>query len=261
MAIPAPGLTNLLINVMAPPRQVPAKAFADVLQETLAILDDLQHVHSPKKLVTWYITDLQMGSAKATITAEDISDTSHAVGLEFVVGLRSAEEGRALPDHFPQASLTRLAKLSKPLSYPGIEYFEASIGSNGSQVTARATKVIKSNLDRLQIPRRESFGSITGVLDTISTRTPAKFQILDPVSRRPVSCQFAPEQIDAMKDALSKRVTVRGIIVRNISGQPLRVKQGEVEVLPESLPLTNLIGVDADYTGGLSLPDYFDRIS
>lgn len=252
--------TKLDLKIEAPRNMVPAEAFADVVKGIVAILHHLQSAHPSKRQITWYITDLRMGSIEATMTAEDISTESFDVGTEFVKGLQSAEEGRSLPEYFSLANVKRLTQLAKPLSIPGVEYIQARVSMNGTSVEARATKVIKTNLERLQMPRRRSIGSITGVLDTISTRVPAKFQVLDPVSRRPVSCEFPEGQVESIKDALSHRVTVSGVIVRNVSGQPLRIEDGQFEILDAAPPLTNLIGIDPDYTNGLALPAYFEHI-
>ena len=251
---------NLDLKIGASRNMVPAEAFADVVKGIVAILHDLQSANPSKRQVTWYVTDLRMGSIEATITAEDLSAESFKVGKEFVRGLQTAEDGRSLPEYFSLANVKRLTRLARPLSIPGVEYIEVKMSMNGTSVEARATKVIKTNLEKLQIPRRRSLGSITGVLDTISTRAPAKFQVLDPVSRRPVSCEFPESQVESIKDALSRRVTVSGVIVRNINGQPLRIEGGQFEILEVAPLLTNLVGIDPDYTDGLTLPDYFDHI-
>ena len=255
-------MTNLTLRIEAPPNRVPVAAFAAVLTETISILTDLQYSRN-QRVVTWYLTDLRIGSAVAVLTPEDISEESLVVGTEFVNGLKSAEEGRALPEYFSSTSLTKLSSMVRMLSTPGIEFLEASIERAGDQtVSARATDNVRENIRRLQQPRRRSYGSISGTLDTISTRRDSKkFQILDPVSRRPVSCQFSDDQIDVVKDALTRRVVVSGTVVRNMSGQPLRIEDGELQVPDSSTPLTNLIGVDPQFTGGLSLPEYFERIS
>lgn len=255
-------MANLTLKIEAPPNRVPVTAFATVLADTVSILADLQHSRN-QRIVTWYLTDLRIGSAVAVLTPEDISDESLAVGTEFVNGLRSAEEGRALPEYFSTASLTKLSSMVRMLSTPGIEFLEASIESAGEQtISARATENVRENIRRLQQPRRRSYGSISGTLDTISTRRNSKkFQILDPVSRRPVSCQFSDDQIDLVKDALTRRVVVSGTVVRNVSGQPLQIEDGEIKFSDASVPLTDLIGVDPQFTGGLSLPEYFEQIS
>jgi|SRR5665213_2301226 len=254
-------MTNLTLKIEGPRNRVPAAALASVLTETLSILGDLQGAHAPGHTLTWYVTGLSIGSAQAVLTAEDISDDALAVGREFVTALRVVEAGDLLPEYFSSKSLRSLTKLARPFGTPGVEYLEASVRSDDTVVTARATSKITENLVKLQAARSRALGSITGTLDTISTRGPNKFQLLDPVSRRPVSCRFSDEQLDDIKDALRRRVVVSGIVVRNSSGQPLRVEDAEFSVLPDSEPLTDLVGLDPDFTGGLSLAEYWERVS
>ena len=63
-----------------------------------------------------------------------------------------------------------------------------------------------------------------------------------------------------MTSALEERVVVKGVVVRNAKGQPVRVEDAEFEVLLESPPLVGLVGLDPNFTGGLSLRDYTERI-
>lgn len=253
-------MTNLTLKIEGPRNRVPASALASVLTETLSILGDLQNTHAPGHDLTWYLTGLSIGSAQAVLTAEDISDDALLVGTEFVSALKVVETGESLPDYFSAKSLKSLTKLARPFGTPGVEYLEASVRSNDTVVTVRATQKIGENLVKLQAARSRALGSITGILDTISTRGPNKFQLLDPVSRRPVSCQFSDEQLDDIKDALKRRVVVSGIVIRNSSGQPLRVEDAQFTVLDDSGPLTNLVGLDPEFTGGLSLPEYWERV-
>ena len=253
-------MTDLTLKIEGPPNRVPASALASVLTETLGILDDLQVIHAPGHPMTWYITGLRVGSAQAVLTAEDISDDAFTIGKDFVRALEVVEAGHSLPEYFSVKSLTSLKRLAKPVGTPGVEYLEASVKSNAESLTARATGKVGENLEKLQIARSRALGSITGRLDLISTRGVNKFQLLDPLSRRPVSCQFSDDQLEDIKGALKHRIIVRGTVVRNSSGQPLRVEDAEFEVLGDAPPLTTLVGIDPSFTGGLSLPDYWERV-
>jgi len=253
-------MTNLTLKIEGPRNRVPASALASVLTETLNILEELQVTHAPGHELTWYLTGLSIGSAQAVLTAEDISDDAFHVGREFVNALEVLENGQSLPDYFSTKSLRSLTKMVRPFGTPGVEYLDARVDSDSTSVTTRATGKISENIVRLQSPRSRALGSITGTLDTISTRGPNKFQLLDPVSRRPVSCQFSDDQLDAIKDALKRRVVVSGIVVRNSSGQPLRIEEADFVVLEDSAALTKLVAIDPEFTGGLSISEYWERV-
>jgi hypothetical protein len=253
-------MTDLTLTIRGPRRRVPASALASVLTETLGILDELQATHAPGHPLTWYLTGLRIGSAQAVLTAEDISTDAFTIGSEFVRALDVVEMGQSLPEYFSVKSLKGLKRLAKPFGTPEVEYLEASVKSDEGSVSAKATAKIGENLRKLQTPRSSALGSITGYLDLISTRNKNKFELRDPVSKRPVSCTFTDDQLEEIKGALKHRIVVRGMVVRNASGQPLRVDDAEFEVMAEAPPLTSLVGIDQGFIGGLSLPEYWDRV-
>jgi hypothetical protein len=252
-------MTTLTLKIEGPPGRVPASALASVLSESLKILDDLRE-RARDEAVTWYVTDLKIASATAALSADDVGGVPLRVASEYVNGVRVAELGEALPPYFSDTSLGRLQRMTKPLGSQNAQYLDVSIGQNGSTQSARATGRTADNIRQLRSPRSRAIGSITGILDTISVRTNAKFQVVDPVSNRPVTCYFPKDRKEAVTNALERRVIVSGVVVRNAKGQPVRVDEAEFEILPEAPPLVGLVGLDADFTGGLSLHDYMERI-
>lgn len=209
----------------------------------------------------WYITDLKIGSATAALSANDIGGVPLRVVREYVDGVRVAESGEALPPYFSDTSLARLGRMAKSLGSQNAQYLDLSIGQNGSTQSARATKQTADNIRMLRSPRSRAIGSITGILDTISLRKNAKFQVVDPVSNRPVTCHFPKDHKEVVTNALERHVVVSGIVVRNAKGQPIKIDDAEFEILPAvTSPLVELVGLDTDFTGGLSLHDYMEHI-
>lgn len=250
-------MTTITLKIEGPPGRVPADALASVLTESLKILKDLGRRDS----VTWYVTDLKIDSALASLSAEDLDDAPRRLGTEYVRGLRVVESGEALPASFSDTSLVRLRRMTKPLGKQGARYLDVSIGTNGTMETARATDRTAANVAVLRSPRSKALGSITGILDTISLRGRGRFQVVDPVSRRPVTCQFQVDRKEAVKNALEERVIVRGVIVRNAKGQPIRVEEATFDIAPPGRPLVDLVGIDRGFTGGLSTGDYMERLT
>ncbi|WP_247657471.1 hypothetical protein [Micromonospora sp. U56] len=66
-------------------------------------------------------------------------------------------------------------------------------------------------------------------------------------------------QTDEIRAALGKRVEVGGRLARDIEDRPVSVKMRSLEVLHEA-PVTDLIGLDRDFTGGVDPMDYLREI-
>ncbi|HUY57293.1 MAG TPA: hypothetical protein VMV12_05640 [Candidatus Micrarchaeaceae archaeon] len=254
-------MATLTLKIEGPPGRVPASALATVLTHSVRILENLREAIAPTERVTWYVTGLRMGSAQASISAESATDVPLRIGREYVTGLKTIEDGQGLPAYFSDQSLWNLERMATPLRSSDAPALTASVGENGTLLEARMTSLAGQHVDDLRLPKTRALGSITGVLDTITVRREKpKFQVFDPVSRRPVVCQFPKESIDAVKSVLAHRVNVEGIVVRNGKGQPLRVEESELRVVEAAPPLVGLVGLDPDFTGGLPLSEYMERI-
>ncbi len=254
-------MATLTLNIEGPPGRVPASTLATVLTESLHILEDLRRSVARNQQVKWYVTGLRMGSAVAVLAADDLTDAPLRVSHEYIHGLGVVESGEGLPSYFPDSSLTSLVRMTKVLGSDDARSLRASIGQDGESEVARVTKAAGAHVGELRSPRAHALGSITGILDTISLRGQRpKFQVLDPVSRRPVMCQFSTARTEAVKEVLGRRVTVQGTIIRNAKGQPLRVEEPAFEVVAQTPPLTGLVGIDPEFTGGLPLDKYMELV-
>lgn len=250
-------MTTLTLDIAGPKGKVPAASLVTILDASLKSLEDLRASMTPSEEVTWYVTDLRVDSAVAVLTADSLSEAPQRVGIQFVRGLAELEHGAGLPAFFPDRALNRVGRMGQPLGVADVGRLRVAIGTDGQQEAVDVTRAISDNIKQLRWPKSRAVGSITGALDTISLRRKKpRFQVLDPVSRRPVVCDFGADQISAVKDALGRRVTVAGTIVRNSSGQPLRVEEPTFQVLPPSRALSDLVGIDPSFTGGRSLDDY-----
>jgi hypothetical protein len=255
----------LQIKIEGPPDRISAEALARALTESLAILANIGRAvtHTPsrsKPPLEWFVTRLATASATAYLIAEptrrDVDqDVVHNVGNGYIDGLRDVETAVALPRFLTDASLDRLNRLTKPLGTPGAQYFEAK-WMNGATNDVRVTSSAQRNLTELRSARLRSMGSVTGILDSLSLRGSNKFQVYDDVWERPVSAEFKAEELQRVKDALGERVNVTGTLLRNSKGQPIRVENPRLEVLPPGPPLTSIVGIAPDFLGSLPLCEY-----
>ena len=253
----------LSLTVEGQPDTIPGSAFAHVLVDSLLILGDVGKAITRRSAseIGGYLRDLKISSAAVTLVSrptEEVGDPIlQDISAAYVDGLRIAETGESLPPYFSDASLKHLSDMSKPLGREA----GALIARTGNGVhPARVTSQTGRNLKKLRAPSSRAIGSATGALDLISLHGKPKFQVYDEVSNRPVTCIFSEGELDQIKAALSKRVTVNGTVVRNAKGQPIRIESPEIRILLDGPLLSRLVGIDPGFTGVMTLKEYLERV-
>jgi len=253
----------LSLTIEGQPGTIPGSVLARVLTESLFILDDVGKAITRRSAseIIWFVNDLRIASAAITLASRPTDDIDEPVlariSMAYVNGLRIVEAGESLPPYFSDSSLKHLSRMTKPL---GREAGALIAGSSGVS-NARITSQTERNLKKLQAPSSRAIGSVTGTLDVISLHGPPKFQVYDDLSNRPVGCKFRAGELEQIKAALGRRVTVNGIVVRNATGQPIRVEDPEIRILLDAPPLSQLVGIDPGFTGGMTLREYMEHVS
>lgn len=98
-----------------------------------------------------------------------------------------------------------------------------------------------------------SIGSAIGRLESVSTlRAERTGELVEVVAD---AGQFA-----RLVAALGRRVEIAGRLTRDADGRAIAVAMRDLEVLPAGRPLTDLIGLDPDFTGGLTPEEYLEEI-
>lgn len=247
------------------PGQVSLASFVRVLERSLSVLTHLDSVVSGVKtgILDWYVTDLRMGSLAAEVVPRQRprtllyhSDTGPQVVEAFIEGLRLVEEQATVPPNFEETAMNRMKLLGTSFQKNGARSMSASAPG---QPPARVTPQLAANArDALKIAT-EAKGSVIGMLEVINVHGGRVFSVYDIVRRRPVRCHFPDEMMAEVKDALTRRVLVEGVLRRNRLGDLVRVLVERLEVLPELIEapsVDELLGSDPGFTGGLSSEDY-----
>ena len=263
-------MTSLRLHVEGEHNDVGLDAFVDVLKRAQLILRELDSAISgnPKGKLTWKIVDLGINSADAVIEAAPPKDDERLpllVGTSFVGGLQTIEQGESMPPYFSELAVRRVGQISRKVGRSGVTGFEVelrngqtdSIAPQKAELTSRAV----GSIAHLLAPKYSAYGSVTGMLGQINVRRNLTFNVYDALTKRAVKCKFDDEQFEPVRDALRRRVIVSGIVERNESGEPLRVNEPDLTVLPEETVLTSQIqGLVPDMTGGLASADHVRQL-
>jgi hypothetical protein len=264
-------MTALRLHVEGEHNDVGLDAFIDVLKKAQLVLRELDSAISgtPKGKLTWKIVDLGINSADAVIEAAPPKDDERLpllVGRSFVGGIQTIEQGDAMPAYFSETAVKRIGQISRKVGRGGVTGFEAELrnGQNdplaAPQRAELTTRAIGS-IAHLLAPKYSAYGSVMGTLGQINVQRKLTFNVYDGLTKRAVKCNFDDEQFETVREALRHRVIVSGTVERNESGEPLRVGEPELTVLPEeSIPTSAIHGLVPDMTGGLSSAEYIQQI-
>ena len=263
-------MSTLRLHVEGPDRSIGFKSYVSLLDRSLNILRDTDQAVSAKRdgVLDWVVVDLSSKDgldavieSKPRKKALVDEHTVQRITAAYVDALAIAEAGDVLPPHLSEGALTQLQWLSATLRHNGAEALRTTYVEQ-SQI-ARVSSETEANVKRLRVPKSKAIGSIIGLLEIVSLHGTPKYSVYDAVTRRPVSCQFKPGEIQEVKDGLGARVMVSGIIQRNARGQALRVDQPRLTIMPTSDELPTVgqfIGLDPEFTGSLTTDEYVRRL-
>lgn len=216
---------------------------------------------------TWGIADLRLGSV--VMTTEPSRPRTGTTPDEFeylfatiVSGFAEAERHDGVPDLWSADAAAVAADLAKLLSTRDDEALKLEVLTDGIviaavNVTRQAERHLRAGLSR----RQHSIGSVVGKLASASMADGLEAGLWPEAGGPRVAVRFDEEHIDRVRSAWGRRVEVSGRLERDAADRPVRVKLRNIEVLSEeSPPLTDLIGIAPNLTGGLDADEYLREI-
>lgn len=268
-------MTTLRIDIEGNPKTIPYRNMLNVQNNSLAILDDLDHAFSgrPKGSVDWLMNDMSMNgylrvevySKVRQIRRKRFDDISGKIAGSFVKGFGMLEKEGRSPEYLTYLGMNRVEKMTSIIGHNGTEIIRASIPEDDAviEITQRAYH----NLQQLIPEAYKSVGSIEGVMEAISVHKRHFFIVYENLFGKAVTCEFhGLELLDKVKESLGRRVLVRGIVSRNSRSEPRSVRlesESDFQVFEHDLkvlPFRLLGGTDPRFTGGLSTEEHIRRI-
>lgn len=216
---------------------------------------------------TWQFTHLGVGTVTAgvSVLAPPLSRSradAEAVLSRALDGLVEAEEHEGIPRGWPLQVAADAGDLLKAAATDGlaVELRDNDRPVRAAHITRAARHHLQIGLERSY---RDSIGSLVGQLDMVTVHGKLEARLWPERGGRPVLVRFDAEHLESIKDNLGRRVEASGWIRRDLGGRPIHLRLRNVEQLPtfeESPPLSDLIGLDPDFTGGQSAADYLREI-
>jgi hypothetical protein len=245
--------------------RVPVNAFLDGTAKLLKLLYEVETLMSPdhRAVLSWEIVELKAESALISLAAAMYKDplpySGSEVANEVARGLALLEKESIRSPYFPNSAIQAAKELV------GVAKVAKITISSQSNVIDLTPKLI-ANANELLGVTLEAFGTVEGILRTVSTATKNwYFNIYDEVTGLPVRCYMEEDLLYQAATAINHRVGISGLIVYTKEGYPKSIRKvTNLYIFPpdENLPTTDdMLRLDLDLSGGLSLDEFMEKQS
>ena len=175
--------------------------------------------------VDWVISDLQPGSAIATLEGEcDNPQITERIVREYeLIGESLQKQKDIRASKRVKSAVNAVVNLTSLVEYVRFETSE----SNYTVFASRITPIESGTTDAI--------GSVTGTVQILSNRGSLRFNLYDTIFDKAVSCYLSSGQEQLMREVWGQRATVSGRVTRDAeTGRPITIRQiMSVEALEE----------------------------
>jgi hypothetical protein len=220
---------RLSIRIGGKGEDIDAQALLVVLEETVALLRDLDsRMNDGQHTVRWMIESASknspfQGGLRGDVMAAASGGHAMPITDELIASFSELEIGAGRPKYFTDAMLDRAKRISGVVGkrVSNVTY------THGSAKPVSVTGFTAANAVKYQMPDAYSaYGEIEGRLDQITSHEErTEFCIYDPLTKRAIACEFDPDDLKAVLEAMNKRVRVSGLVVyKRKDHEPRRVR-------------------------------------
>jgi hypothetical protein len=228
---------RLVLEISGP--QITADKFTKGVSAFLGILKDVsRNVSGTPQGVRWVVT-VQPGSVLVAYHPQVVKAPPAVVPeiLDAVeTGIQAVESGSASPKYWSDSSLRQAAQLGALVDLEKGELDRVRVWRDETPhaISPRAV----SHVDALFGIESRDWGTIEGVLETLSGARDLMLVVRDPVTRRVTRCYFDDQMIEEVRLAWMRRVSVSGVIQYRRDGEPVSIEVEEFSIFPadEDLP-------------------------
>ena len=203
------------------------------LEKGISLFTRLVSNLTPRSGVTWIVEDLQSGSAIVTLRGEADDPAKIERVIDDYERIGSALSRHEIPSHARNGVVQTagaIAAFARSREY-------VRLGTRDRQYVVRGSG---DTFDDTPVSPSVSIGAVTGLVQTLSSRSGLRFNLYDTVHDRAVTCYLEPGQEEIMREAWGSRATVIGRVSRDaLTGKPISIRDiRQVELLDDVSPGT-----------------------
>jgi hypothetical protein len=227
-----------------------AQDLVSFLTSVLSVLRRIESDRGRKAKTGYRVVDLDIGSATVTLEAEEIDDYEAAGILsDFIRGACAVRDSSLEAEKFSPKTKRAFLKLLAPVKANHVYSVNISADSVGVEFRGEQQQILRlaSGLDV------HAIGEICGYIDAINVHREPVFFLYPEVGPTRVRCVFDKTQLDTVRSALKRYVTVVGLI-EYAEGSPFasKIHVDRIEVHPDEgdlVSVESLFGSVPDLTG------------
>lgn len=224
------------VTLAGPPGHQPLLThFATVCTALRATLRHVERCITGDDAETDYeVVDLKKSSASIKVFPERAMNGRYSeIHQLFDDSLSAIQNGRGLDPRLDYKAIRSFQSFTAPLNKEG-----NSLSIDGLQLTSRFTAELKKLLE----PEISSRGSVTGLLEAVTTHENNIFTLYPPIRNEEVACRFDKNQLEFVLAAHGKNVTVYGLL-HFAKGQscPVRADVDTFDVHPDEADLPGMM--------------------
>jgi len=234
-------MSELNFQIHTQPGGVSVTTFREAIHRAIYLLREFDAGISkhPAGTLSWYVNKLHgngngdgplsvnfVSRLKPPAVKEHLPDISSNVTSNLLTGFQDLEERCITPPYLSEFGLQKAGELAKLIKSDGATGFRFAVEDRAIEVTPKTAE----NVSKLQQIKRTAIGSVEGMLEAINVhrRSRSRDQKLRSVvyhstTNRAITCMFDSDKLEAVKDALGRRVTVFGELQKNLKSETMRV--------------------------------------
>lgn len=240
------GSENAALTISIEGPYFPLAKFRKALDSFIDLLTEVDKETSESGILTieWAISSIRSGSIHITAVANPVDENLHRTRPAEVIktvsqGLDQLQEAPIIPDGFSESALKYSKTFGAILDPNNFAEIRFKSKSWSKSIAPR----LAGNIDEITRTTQKFYGSIEGILVSISVAGKQSLGIRNSIEGKTITCYFKDELFESAKEALGRRVYVFGLIRQRVHGAKINIQVDELRILPsaDELPTINEI--------------------
>jgi hypothetical protein len=198
---------------------VTLRDFADEVKRLYDLTNALTREYADGQTLRWVVSDLQVGSAEATVKAEvDTPETAERLEQSYLQVARFVGASDQPLVAIPPSVLKHAQAIVSAL--------DGNITGARFEAGGEAVEIASPSAAESMVERSGAYGSLLGQVETLSSHRRLRFTLYEALRGDPIRCYFQEDLFEQVRNAWGRQVQVVGWVVREAAGgHPVEIRR------------------------------------